>query len=91
MVQIHVDPEKLRNFSGDLSKFIDVINNYFNDLSRELNRLGASWQDQEYERFIREFEPTRHKLKEFSEEARKLIPKLEMDASAIEDFQKRGR
>ncbi|MCW3488676.1 WXG100 family type VII secretion target [Dethiobacter alkaliphilus] len=91
MVQIHLDPEKLRDFSGDLSKFIDVINNYFNDLSRELNRLGASWQDQEYERFIREFEPARHKLKEFSEEARKLIPKLEKDASAIEDYQKRGR
>ncbi|MDW7651686.1 MAG: WXG100 family type VII secretion target [Bacillota bacterium] len=91
MSQVHVDPDKLRSFAGELKKFTDVVDNYFNVLNNELNRLGASWEDQEYDRFKREFIPVRQVLKTFVGEAGKLVPKLETDASVIEEFLKRGR
>lgn len=90
MAQIHVDPEKLRHFAGELKRTTEVISNYFNVLSNDLSRLGSSWQDQEYERFKRDFAPSRQILQRFALETEKIVPLLERDAAAIEDYLKRG-
>ncbi|MCL0040896.1 WXG100 family type VII secretion target [Thermodesulfovibrionales bacterium] len=91
MAQVHVDPEKLRRFAGELRQFTEVINNYFNLLSNEMNRLGSSWQDQEYEKFKRGFAPSRQMLQKFADESKKIVPLLEKDATDIEEYLKRSR
>ena len=89
MSQVHVDPEKLRAFAKELRRFSEVMNNYATVLSSELQRLGSSWQDQEYEKFMRDFSPTKQILKKFTSESQNIAPKLEKDADIIEEFFKR--
>ena len=89
MSQINVDPEKLRNFANELKKFTEVINNYFEVIPNEMNRLGSTWQDQEFEKFKRDFIPLVQKLKKFTQESKKIIPSLERDATTIEEYHKR--
>jgi uncharacterized protein YukE len=91
MTQVHIDPEQLRNFAGELKKFNKVVNSYFQAMPGEMNRLGNTWRDQEYEKFKRGFGPALQKLSVFTQETEKVIPQIERDASAIEDYQKRGR
>jgi len=90
MAQVHVDPERLRRFAGELGRFTEVITNYFDVLSNELHRLGSSWQDQEYEKFRDSFAPSRQMLQKFANESKKIVPLLERDATAIEEYLKRS-
>ncbi len=90
MSNIHVDPEKLRNFAGKLKRFNENINSYFEMLPRELTRLGDTWQDREYEKFKQALLPATRALKRFVTENEKVIPSLLQDAAEIEEYHKRS-
>jgi uncharacterized protein YukE len=90
MTQLHVDPDKLRGFANDMKKFNEVILQCFDKLNRETGRLGQSWQDAEYHKFLSSYTPTLFNLKNFVSENEKLIPQLIRDADAIEEYQKRN-
>lgn len=87
---VNVDPEELRRFAGDLKKFNANVLQRFDKLTRETNRLGNSWQDQEFEKFKNHALPMLQLLKRFTNESDKLIPKLQRDADAIEEYRKQS-
>jgi uncharacterized protein YukE len=88
MSQIHSDPEKLREFAGELKRFAAVVDEQMSALKSHLGRLGDTWRDQEFESFIHEFASAQNLLKNFVEETRRTAPLLERDAEALEDFQR---
>lgn len=90
MPQFDVDPEKLRSFANEMKKFNETILQCFDKLNRETGRLGQSWQDAEYHKFISSYTPTYYNLRKFVGENEKLIPQLIRDADAIEEYQKRS-
>ncbi len=90
MLPVDVDPEKLKSFAGDLKKFNDNIQQTFDKLNQQTNRLSESWQDQEFEKFKCSFLPTLKSLQDFTSETDKVIPKLRQDAEDIEEYRKKS-
>jgi uncharacterized protein YukE len=87
MAQAHVDPEKLRKFSRQLRGFADFTDATMRRLGGEISRLGNTWRDQEFDRFVREFTRVQAQLKKFVEEARSTAPKIDEDARLAEEYQ----
>ena len=88
MAQIHTDPEKMRQFAGNLRKFADTVNNEMSSMKGKLSRLGDTWQDQQYEGFVNIFSKAEKMLKEFVHETQRSAPLIERDAAAIEEAQR---
>ena len=86
MAQINVDPQKLREFAGRLNRFAAQVDEHTAAIKSNITRLGDTWRDQEFERFVNEFALAQHYLTQFSEEARRNVPLLERDAEKIEEF-----
>lgn len=88
MAQIHTDPEKMRQFAGNLKRFADTVNNEMSNMKGKLGRLGETWQDQQYEGFVNIFLKAEKMLKDFVHETQRAAPLIERDAAAIEDAQR---
>ena len=88
MNQIHVDPEKLREFSRVLKDFSTHVDASLRNLGGQLGRLHGSWRDQEFERFAEHLRRTLTRLQAFSAETARIVPELERDADAIREYQK---
>lgn len=85
MAQIHTDPDKMRQFAGELKKFADTVNNEMSSMRGRLGRLGETWQDNQYEAFVDIFSKAEKTLKDFINETQSTVPLLERDAAAAED------
>ena len=88
MPQAYVDPQSLRQFADELRQFNEFIEEILADLNQKINRLGQTWRDQEYEKFMRIFQGTKRLLESFSAEADAIIPQLENEAELAEKFHK---
>lgn len=88
MPQIYTDPEKLRQFSGDLERFAEIAHSHMEATKGRLGRLGDTWRDQEYEKFSHVFADAQKLLRKFVEETRRIAPLLQRDAEALEEYQK---
>ena len=88
MPQAYVDPQSLRQFADELRQFNEFIEETLADLNQKINRLGQTWRDQEYEKFMRVFQGTKRLLESFSVEASAIIPQLENEAELAEKFHK---
>lgn len=80
MAEAFVDPERLRTFSKVLVSYAEHTGNSMGRLQTQLQRLGSTWRDQEYERFAQEFRKTKAQLATLQAEIDKLAPVLESDA-----------
>jgi len=85
--QIHVDPQALRDFAGALVRFREVVNEEGNKVDRQLARLGETWRDQEYDRFVDEFIVALRAIEAFSADLDVAVPLLLRDAEAIQTYQ----
>ena len=56
-----VDPGELRRFANDLKRFNETLHNQMGVLHGRLVGLGATWRDQEHNKFVEEFEQTMKK------------------------------
>lgn len=86
MAQIHIDPEKIRDFAHGLKHFAEFIDSNVLELHAKLGQLGETWADQEFEEFVREFSKAKLILSTFAHEARATAPLLEKDADALDEF-----
>jgi uncharacterized protein YukE len=86
--QIHTDPEKMRQFAGDLKKFAAAANDEMASMRGQLSRLGETWQDRQYEEFVDIFRKAEKMLGDFVAETQRSAPLIERDAEAIEEAQR---
>ena len=86
MNQAFVLPEKLRAFASQLRGYAELTGNCMANLNTQLQRLGSSWQDQEYDRFVQEFQKTKSQLGALQAEIQKLVPELDSDAQKADEI-----
>ena len=88
MDQIHVDPEKLREFARVLKDYSKHAETSLANLNGQLGRLKTTWRDQEFEKFATHLRRTQERLRVFATETAKTIPQLEIDAEVLTLYQK---
>lgn len=86
MPQAVVDPEELRQFARNLKKFNTELRDNARTLGNQLAALGATWRDQEHQKFANQFEQHMLVLSRFAETADEHIPYLMRKAAHIEDY-----
>jgi uncharacterized protein YukE len=86
MAQAIMDPEEARRFAKDLKRFNDDTIARASSLQSRFAALGATWQDQEQEKFAEEFVTTMKVLKKCMELSEKLSPYLLRKAQRIEEY-----
>jgi uncharacterized protein YukE len=86
MPQAIVDPAELRRFAHNLKQFTNELHNRLLVLHGQLVGLGATWRDQEHEKFMQEFEQTTIAVNRFMEAATKHIPFLVRKAERVEEY-----
>lgn len=86
--QIQNDPDKLRSFATQLNRFAATSEEHLGRLKSAIGRLGQTWRDQEFDRFVQQFATAESRLKAFVEETKKVTPSLESDARKLEDYLK---
>jgi uncharacterized protein YukE len=87
--QAFVHPEKLRAFASQLRGYAELTGNCMANLNTQLQRLGSTWRDREYERFVQEFQKTKSQLGTLQAEIQKLVPELEADAQKADEIHRR--
>ena len=88
MPSVKQDPQKLRELSDKLSRHIGSLDTALSRLGREVVRLGATWQDQEYRDFCREAEALKRSLDNYGRDMRQVHSELLLDAEKLEAYQR---
>jgi len=86
MAQAIMDPEEVRRFATELKRFNEDLLNKATSLQARFTALGATWQDQEQQRFAEEFVNMMKVLKKFVEVSEKQTPYLLRKAQRIEEY-----
>jgi len=81
-----MDPEEVRRFATELKRFNEDLLNKATSLQARFTALGATWQDQEQQRFAEEFVNMMKVLKKFVEVSEKQTPYLLRKAQRIEEY-----
>ncbi len=81
-----MDPEEVRRFAKELKRFNDDIQTRASSLQARFAALGATWQDQEHEKFAEEFLTTMKVIRKFMEISEKHTPYLMRKAQRIEEY-----
>jgi uncharacterized protein YukE len=86
MPQAIVDPAEVRRFAHNLKRFTTELHNQVLVLHGQLVGLGATWRDQEHEKFAQEFEQTVQAVNRFIEAADRHIPFLLRKAERADEY-----
>ena len=86
MPQAIMDPEEVRRFAQELSRFNMDVQNRLGSLQARFASLGDTWQDQEHDKFSQEFRDTVKVLRKFIAASARHIPFLLKKAQRIEDY-----
>jgi uncharacterized protein YukE len=86
MAQAIMDPEEVRRFAAELKRFNDDTQMKASSLQARFAALGATWQDQDFEKFAEEFISTMKVLRKFMETSEKHTPYLLRKAQRIEQY-----
>jgi len=81
-----MDPEEVRRFAKELKRFNDDTQGKASSLQARFAALGATWQDQEHEKFADEFKQALKALRKFVELSKEHTPYLLRKAQRIEEY-----
>jgi uncharacterized protein YukE len=86
MSQAIVNSAELRRFAQQLKHFNGELVANLNALQRQAINLGASWRDQEHQKFTEEFEQSIKSISRFVEANEQYIPFLLRKADRIDEY-----
>ena len=86
MAQAYVNPEELRRFAKDLSRFSSELRTLVTSLHARMLNLEKTWRDQEQRKFSDEFDQTMKTLTRFLDATDRHVSFLAKKASHIEDY-----
>ena len=81
-----MNPEEVRRFASELKRFNEDVLQKSASLQARFSALGATWQDQEQQKFAEDFITTMKVLKKFVEISEKQTPYLLRKAQRIEEY-----
>ena len=86
MSQAIVDPDELRKFAANLTRYNELVADATRSLQSQFNQLGDTWRDQEQAKFAEEFEQTVRVIGQFQESSEQHIPLLLNKAKDIDSY-----
>lgn len=86
MSQAIVDPGELRRFAQGLRRFNEELGRQLNVLQGQFGGLGNTWRDQEYKKFVEEFEQQMQAIHRCMEMTSDFIPFLMRKADRAEEY-----
>lgn len=86
MTQAIANPEELRAFALKLKQFNISLADQSTQLAAQLETLGASWRDQENQKFTQDFKEHLRLLAQFIEANQRHIPYLLRKAERLEEY-----
>jgi len=86
MAKADVDPEALRRFAKDLSRFNAELQSLTAGLHARMLGLERTWRDQEKRKFFDEFQHTMRTLSRFVESSDRHVAFLVKKAGHIEEY-----
>jgi uncharacterized protein YukE len=81
--EIYANPQRIMALANELSEFTGNLRGELEKMSEELQRLGGTWQDEEYRKFKRTFERLSQEFEQLGLEINKRQPELEEDAQLL--------
>lgn len=88
MAKANVDPEELRRFAQDLTRFNNDLQGLIGNLYGRLRGLEANWQDQEQRKFMEAFEQAMKTVSNFLQDSHQHAQVLVKKAKLIEEYLK---
>jgi WXG100 family type VII secretion target len=86
MPQAVVDPDELRQFAQNLKKFNHELRDRLARLNNHLTALGATWRDQEHQKFCQQFDEHTKIIVRFLEASDRHVPYLMRKADQIDEY-----
>ena len=86
MPQAIVSPEELERFAGNLKKFNEQLRSMTSSLNGQFKHLGATWRDQEHQKFANEYQHTMKVIGRFLQTADQHIPFLMRKAQRAREY-----
>jgi uncharacterized protein YukE len=87
MGQAIVDPAELRRFAARLKHFSGEVMTQMQAVQRQLAALGATWRDQEHQKFAEAFEQQLAQFGRFVQSTEDYVPYLQRKAERVEEYQ----
>ena len=84
--EIHTDIARLREIVEALPLFTRDLATSMEEISTAFNRLGATWRDEEYDRFKKSIEMLRHPLNEMIHEVSLQKESLKDDVERLQSI-----
>jgi uncharacterized protein YukE len=92
MARVEADPEELRRFAARLRAFSGDLRERERTLRADLQRLGESWKDEQFNLFAEAFREFSQPLGRFLDGSDRFVEYLVRDKAVhLEEFQRRGR
>lgn len=88
MSEAYVDPQKLTAFAEELHSTNSLITSRIAELAGRVAKLGASWRDPQFDEFRSRMVRTQQHLELFSNEVRRAVAQLRIDAEAAREVQR---
>lgn len=90
MAQAIVDPEELRHFAMLLKRYNTTLADASAKMHQELERLAATWRDQQHQKFSAEFGQQISSLRKLLDSGENHVSYLMKKAELIEQYQDHG-
>ena len=82
----YTDPDRLRSFSTHLKRYSEVTSRSMSVLKMEVERLGSSWRDSEYGRFVQEMQRVEARLSGLRAEIGRIAPTIDAHAAEADEI-----
>jgi uncharacterized protein YukE len=86
MAQAVADPAELRRFAGTLRRFVQEMTQQTTAMRSQMQGLGQTWRDQEYQKFVDEYEQALVIFTRMLENAEQYVPFLTRKADRLEEY-----
>ena len=84
--EIYANPQRLLSLADNLRIFNNDLRTELEKMNDGLNKLGATWKDDEYQKFKRAFDRIKEELTKLDQEISKRGPELKADAQLLRDY-----
>ena len=86
MSQVRGNPEEMRRFASSLNRFAQTLSNEVSRIDEASRKVGETWNDHEYQKFMAEWQQTLSVLKRFLNDAPQYERHVMKKASELEAY-----
>ncbi|MEW6230985.1 MAG: WXG100 family type VII secretion target [Chloroflexota bacterium] len=89
--QVHGEPEELRRFAAALRQYRQILEQSTYGMEGRARQLGETWHDQEYQKFLQNWETTRRAVDRFLSVCDEYVSHVLIKAQRLDDYLRSGK